>query len=62
MANSKRFQSGREIFEHYISSYVPDRPENYDLSSRADELADEILSDFAAGVHRRSQVNPDQGG
>ena len=50
MAKSKRFQSGREIFEQYIPEYEPEDVEKEDVSEQADRLAEAILNDFSANL------------
>ena len=57
MSTSKRFQSGREIFRHYIPDYEPEDIEQDDVSKQADKLAEAILNDFSASL---SQIRPNK--
>ena len=53
MPKSKRFQSGREIFQEYIPGYEEDAEED-DIECQSQELIEVILNDFGQKVERVS--------
>ena len=50
MAKSRRFQSGREIFEEYIPDYVTEGPDVDIETGNADKIIDALLCDFYTRV------------
>lgn len=58
MSKSKRFQSGREIFEHYIPNYEADSSKKREVSERADILAENIICEFADRVSKGAKQKP----
>lgn len=55
MSKSKKFQSGREIFKHYIPNYGFDSSDKREVSERADRLAENIICEFADSVSTRGR-------
>ena len=57
MANEKKFQSGREIFEQYIPDYFREESELDDGEAKAEQFVEAILCDFSSQTPRRSKRN-----
>ena len=58
MPKSKRFQSGREIFEHFIPNYEPENLDDCEVSVRAEKLAEAIIGEFAGQVSGNNRRQP----
>ncbi len=57
MAESKKFQSGREIFEEFIPDYKTDDTELEDVSSQTDRFVEAILCDFNTRVPKSTRAS-----
>lgn len=52
MSKSKRFQSGREIFQEFIPGFEDDEKEYEDSECQGDGLVENLLEEFSRKVER----------